>query len=232
MGARTAGAGLALAAAALLSAACSGLTGLDALDVVAAEGQDAAVPGQDASRPSSDSDAGVDGGATTAADSGSHPTGPLTDSASPLVDTGTSPVDSGAASDDAAPPSSTSCVPLGVMPCGASDENCLVDPDAPDADPLDPPGECFTVTGGLAQGEPCSSSDDCAVGLDCIGDPEAGGYSCQWMCYDSVGAILTPPPFDAGVLGPALGRGGCPAFQACEPVDGYPGWLGACTSGS
>jgi hypothetical protein len=210
-----------------LLTACTALSGLDGLEVANdGPGDDAgAVTAADA-RAVTDAGPGVD--SATLGDSASHPA----DSAVGLdsaASADATPIDSGSTGDDTAP-ASTSCVPLGVDPCTGSHENCVPDPNAVSADPLDPPSVCLSIQGaGLGEGETCTGSADCAEGLDCIGT-QGGTYACQWMCYDAVTAIIAPPPFDAGALGSQPGRGGCPPLETCTlQVTGYPTWLSVCT---
>jgi hypothetical protein len=214
-------------AAGALTMACSAISGLDGLEVGGPGTSDDAGPGTPPGP-------GAPGDSGSVLDSGADTASPRVDSAV-AVDSATS-LDS-AAMDSSAPapdaqPANGSCVPLGVEPCAGQNENCVPDPNLPDADPLQPPSICIPIVGaGLGEGEPCGGSGDCAIGLDCIG-AAGGAYACQWMCYDPLTAIIVPPPFDAGVLGSQPGRGGCPPLEVCTSVvNGYPDWLNVCTSG-
>jgi hypothetical protein len=212
-----------------LLTACTAIEGLDGLEVGdVGAGTDAGSGGGPDGRVPGD---GADGGSSPGRDSGS-----AGDSAN---GPGDSSVDSATALDatapdsaapDSAPPPNAPCVPLGVEPCAGSHENCVPDPNLPDADPLDPPSVCLPIQGaGLGEGQPCVGSAQCAQGLDCIGT-QGGTYACQWMCYDPLTAIIVGPPFDAGVLSSQPGRGGCPPFETCtSTVNGYPTWLSVCS---
>ncbi len=215
-----------------LLTACTAIEGLDGLEVgdVGASTDAGSGGGPDGRVPGDGADAG-DGGTSPGRDSGS-----AGDSA---ASPGDSSVDSAIALDasapdsaapDSAPPPNAPCVPLGVEPCAGTHENCVPDPNLPDADPLDPPSICLPIQGaGLGEGQPCLGSAQCAQGLDCIGT-QGGTYACQWMCYDPLTAIIVGPPFDAGVLSPQPGRGGCPPLETCtSTVNGYPTWLSVCS---
>jgi hypothetical protein len=128
---------------------------------------------------------------------------------------------------EASAPIDVACIPLGVNPC-PNGQNCVPDPNDPSS--LFDPTLCVLIQGqGLDEGAPCNASSECASGLDCIGNADAGGFTCQWLCYDSVGAILSAPPFDSAELGTTPGRGGCPGFESCTgTVTGFAPWLSTC----
>jgi hypothetical protein len=213
----------------VLMTACTALSGLDGLQVVDVGGDDAgSVVSPDAHVPGEGDGGngpGLDSG--TVGDSATRPGDSSVDSGtmdSTFPDTATPEQD--------AQPVNASCTPLGVDPCTGSHENCVPDPDLPDADPLNPPSVCLPIQGaGLGEGQPCTGSAQCAEGLDCVGTTGmANTYACEWMCYDAIAAIIVPPPFDAGVLGSEPGRGGCPPLETCSSmVNGYPTWLSVCS---
>jgi hypothetical protein len=80
------------------------------------------------------------------------------------------------------------------------------------------------VDGGAAatEGQMCAYANSCADGLVCLG---ATTSTCLWMCHIAGQAT----PFDAGILQATPGRGGCPTGETCGGVEGFPGWLGACS---
>jgi hypothetical protein len=75
---------------------------------------------------------------------------------------------------------------------------------------------------GLTSGQACEFGNECASGLTCIVEGDAG--SCAWECHVAGQAT----PFDAGELNASPGHGGCPAGQTCEGLNGVPTWLGVC----
>jgi hypothetical protein len=118
---------------------------------------------------------------------------------------------------------SAKCITLDVAPCGNGYE-CVVENEAGAS-------ECLFIIGpdggsvGVPAGGNCSMYD-CAPNLGCIVLGSTGADTCLWQCY--LGGIT---PFDAGLLDGstgALGHGGCPSTYTCEPIEGYPNWLGAC----
>jgi hypothetical protein len=75
---------------------------------------------------------------------------------------------------------------------------------------------------GATEGQACVYANQCADGLVCLG---ATTSTCLWMCHIAGQAT----PFDAGILQATPGRGGCPMGETCGGVEGFPGWLGACS---
>jgi hypothetical protein len=111
------------------------------------------------------------------------------------------------------------CKPFGVEPCTGG-KGCVVEDTIGTA-------SC-TTTFGKALGESCQFLNDCADGLMCIGNADAG--TCRMMC-------LTPGsnhPFDASVEEGGPGAGGCPTptcagGPCCSiGVNGLPAWLSFC----
>jgi hypothetical protein len=84
------------------------------------------------------------------------------------------------------------------------------------------------TTGG-ASGSSCLYENECAPGLECVtfdlpdGAMPANGQ-CTYLCYLTGGS----PPFDAGIITSAPGKGGCPAKSSCESASFLPSWLGVC----
>jgi len=107
------------------------------------------------------------------------------------------------------------CKPFGVEPCKAN-QLCIVEDKAGTAGCLG--------TRGFGLRQPCIFANDCADGLICVGDGDAG--RCRMYC-------LTPnsnPPFDASAADGAPGRGGCPATEQCTGphFTNLPDWLQLC----
>jgi len=112
------------------------------------------------------------------------------------------------------------CEPLGIRPClpgfaceiqnAAGTSTCAVI--------YNPNGDA-----GATAGQACEYENQCADGLACIGT-SASNSTCLWLC-DITGQAT---PFDAGELKTTPGKGGCPAGDTCQGVNGFPAWLGVC----
>ncbi|HEX7666250.1 MAG TPA: hypothetical protein VF407_17110 [Polyangiaceae bacterium] len=107
------------------------------------------------------------------------------------------------------------CKPFGVQKCATGDA-CLLQSDGTSF-------RCSSIFNapGLEAGAPCSFSNACADGYECLG-PLDGGATCTTMCLiHDAGS----PPFDAS--SPTLGQ--CPSGKQClGTVTGAPPWYGFC----
>jgi hypothetical protein len=107
------------------------------------------------------------------------------------------------------------CKPFKVDPCGPS-ETCLVE---------DAVGTASCVTSdGKTNRQPCTFGNECADGLICLDNGDAG--VCHTVCLFPGSAH----PFDASVEKGGPGMGGCPAKEKCDiRIKDTPTWFAACS---
>jgi len=116
------------------------------------------------------------------------------------------------------------CRPFRIEACPDSTYGCLLQSDGASfrCD------ELFSPPGKMA-GEPCDIANDCADGMECLGEVDASsGSTCQYTCYREDGGV---PPFDVTALdgGGGPGVGGCPAGMRCNgDITGAPRWYAFC----
>ena len=110
------------------------------------------------------------------------------------------------------------CKPFGIQPC-PTDYACLVKDQSGTSTCTtiyQPPGKVELAT--------CTVANDCKDGMMCLGSPDGGASTCQYVCYKGGG------PYDAGISSGASGKGGCTLLKktCAGAITGLPTWLGIC----
>jgi hypothetical protein len=110
-----------------------------------------------------------------------------------------------------------------AKPCGAG-YTCIVESSSGTS-------KCIIIdevdgsTGGLGLGVKCPANNACMPEMGCYSFSADASTECAWYCYVSGGT----PPFDAGIITTAPGKGGCPSTYTCETDTMLlPPWLGIC----
>jgi len=114
------------------------------------------------------------------------------------------------------------CKPFQVQPCPDRTYACLLQSDN-NSFRCD---ELFTPPGKLL-GARCDIINDCADGMECLGEADAAtGSTCRYTCYRADGGV---PPFGTSELTDAEGSGGCPSGTRCTgDITDAPRWYGFC----
>jgi hypothetical protein len=112
------------------------------------------------------------------------------------------------------------CKPFKEEPCKTG-ETCLVEDKVGTS-------SCVTVFSapGKTNRQACTVSNDCADGLQCYFQGDAGVGSCRYVCLFPGSSH----PFDAGVQEGGAGQGGCPAGEKCGTIQfsNRPTWYSLC----
>ncbi len=113
------------------------------------------------------------------------------------------------------------CKVFGLEPCKSPNTACTVQ-DKVGTSTCEP---IFNPPPALAH-QPCGNG--CIDGTMCFLKSD-GGNECLWLCHKPLTAL--PGDYDAGGLGTAPGKGGCPAGESCTgnlSAADFPVWLSIC----